>query len=166
MENYIGPRGGIYNIIDGVKRYLKKTTPLNSFGKKQQTLRTNQKLWNSIVAKVKKGGKGGNPGQWSARKAQLAVSIYKKEGGGYKTKKSQSNSLTKWTRQKWQTKSGRNSVVGRKPSGERYLPEKAIKNISDREYKLTTRKKIRDSKKKQHSKQPKKIAKKTAKYRK
>ena len=42
------------------------------------TMRKN--LFNSIKA----GGKGGNPGQWSARKAQLLASKYKAKGGGYK----------------------------------------------------------------------------------
>ena len=36
-----------------------------------------------IVASVKAGSKGGRPGQWSARKAQLVASRYKKAGGGY-----------------------------------------------------------------------------------
>ena len=38
-----------------------------------------------IFEQIKAGGKGGNPGQWSARKAQLLAARYKKEGGGYKT---------------------------------------------------------------------------------
>ena len=38
----------------------------------------------NLVAKVKAGSKGGKPGQWSARKAQLLASEYKKAGGGYK----------------------------------------------------------------------------------
>ncbi len=38
-------------------------------------------LFNSIKA----GGKGGNPGQWSARKAQMLAKQYKANGGGYKT---------------------------------------------------------------------------------
>ena len=38
----------------------------------------------NLVAKVKAGSKGGKPGQWSARKAQLLASQYKKAGGGYK----------------------------------------------------------------------------------
>ena len=37
-----------------------------------------------LFEKIKAGGKGGNPGQWSARKAQLLASEYKKAGGGYK----------------------------------------------------------------------------------
>ena len=77
-------------------------------------------------------------------------------------KKSQ-KSLKKWTEQKWRTKSGKNSSK----TGERYLPEKAIKSLSNKEYAATTRKKREDTKKgKQHSKQPKKIARKTRSYRK
>ena len=37
-----------------------------------------------LFEKIKAGSKGGNPGQWSARKAQLLASEYKKAGGGYK----------------------------------------------------------------------------------
>ena len=67
----------------------------------------NPGLWNRIVASVKAGSKGGNPGQWSARKAQLAVAKYKAQGGGYVGKKSSSYSLAKWTKEKWGTKSGK-----------------------------------------------------------
>ncbi len=77
-------------------------------------------------------------------------------------KKSQ-RSLKKWTSQKWRTKSGKPSAE----TGERYLPEKAIKSMSSAEYAATTRKKRKDTAAgKQHSKQPKKIAKKTRRYRK
>ena len=38
----------------------------------------------NLVAKVKAGSKGGNPGQWSARKAQMVAKQYKAKGGGYK----------------------------------------------------------------------------------
>ena len=77
-------------------------------------------------------------------------------------KKSQ-KSLKKWTEQKWRTKSGKKSSK----TGERYLPEKAIKALSSKEYAATTRKKREDTKKgKQHSKQPKRIARKTRSYRK
>lgn len=80
-------------------------------------------------------------------------------------KKSQ-KSLKKWTKQKWRTKSGKNSTQGSKATGERYLPEKAVKSLSAKEYAATTRKKREDTKKgKQHSKQPKKVAKKTARHR-
>ncbi len=77
-------------------------------------------------------------------------------------KKSQ-RSLKAWTKQKWRTKSGKKSSE----TGERYLPEAAIKSLSPAEYAASTRKKRKDTKKgKQHSKQPKKIARKTRSYRK
>ena len=72
-------------------------------------------------------------------------------------------SLKSWTKQKWRTKSGKPSLK----TGERYLPEKAIKALSSAEYAATTRAKRKATKAgKQVSKQPKRIAKKTAKYRK
>ena len=37
-----------------------------------------------LFQQIKSGGKGGKPGQWSARKAQMLASAYKKAGGGYK----------------------------------------------------------------------------------
>ena len=81
-------------------------------------------------------------------------------------KKSQ-KSLKKWTKEKWGTKSGKPSTQGKKATGERYLPKKAREAVSDKEYAATSKKKREDTKKgKQHSKQPKKIAKKTARHRK
>ena len=38
----------------------------------------------NLFNKIKAGGKGGNPGQWSARKAQMLAKQYKAKGGGYK----------------------------------------------------------------------------------
>ena len=77
-------------------------------------------------------------------------------------KKSQ-KSLKSWTKQKWRTKSGKPSSK----TGERYLPEKAIKSLSSKEYAATTRAKRAGTKAgKQFVKQPKTIAKKTKKYRK
>ena len=77
--------------------------------------------------------------------------------------KESQRSLRSWTKQKWRTKSGKKSA----DTGERYLPEKAIKSLTPQEYAATTKKKREDTKKgKQFSKQPKKIAKKTAGYRK
>ena len=76
-------------------------------------------------------------------------------------------SLKDWGKQKWQTKSGKPSTQGAKATGERYLPKKAIKALSDKEYAATTKAKRTATKKgKQVAKQPKKVAKKTAKYRK
>lgn len=81
-------------------------------------------------------------------------------------KKSQ-RSLKSWTKQKWRTKSGKPSTQGSKATGERYLPEKAIKALTPAEYAATTRAKRKATKRgKQVAKQPKKIAKKTRTYRK
>jgi len=85
----------------------------------------NNALWNRIKARIKAGSKGGRPGQWSARKAQLAVRAYKKAGGGYSGKKSSKNSLKKWTKQKWRTPSGKKS----KDTGEVYAPSKTINKL-------------------------------------
>ena len=75
-------------------------------------------------------------------------------------------SLRAWTKQKWRTKSGKPSTQGSKATGERYLPEKAIKALSSSEYAKTTALKRRAIRKgKQVSKQPKKIASKTRSFR-
>jgi hypothetical protein len=81
-------------------------------------------------------------------------------------KKSQ-RSLVAWTKQKWRTKSGKPSTQGSKATGERYLPEKAIKALSPSEYAASSAAKRKATRKgKQFSKQPKKIARKTRAYRK
>jgi len=80
-------------------------------------------------------------------------------------KKSQ-RSLKNWTKQKWGTKSGKPSTQGPKATGERYLPKAARDSLSPQEYAATTRKKRKDTKAgKQHSAQPRRIAKKTARSR-
>jgi hypothetical protein len=71
-------------------------------------------------------------------------------------------SLKSWGDQDWGTKSGKKSSE----TGERYLPKKAREALSDSEYAATTAAKRKDKAAgKQHSKQPKKIAEKTAKFR-
>jgi hypothetical protein len=45
---------------------------------------TKPELRKSLFKKIKAGSKGGDPGEWSARKAQLLAAEYKKAGGGYK----------------------------------------------------------------------------------
>ena len=129
--------------------------------------RTDEAKWKRVVASVKAGGKGGKPGQWSARKAQLATQRYKKSGGGYTGAKTKAQkSLSKWTKEDWGTKSGKPSTQGKKATGERYLPKKARQALTSKEYAATSRKKRADTKKgKQFSSQPKRIAKKTARHR-
>lgn len=71
-------------------------------------------------------------------------------------------SLVNWTNQDWRTKSGKPSAK----TGERYLPAKAIKSLTSAEYSATTKAKRQGTKAgKQHVAQPKKIAKKTAQFR-
>ena len=123
--------------------------------------KSNPALWNRIVSSVKSSTKGGDAGQWSARKSQLAVLKYKEAGGKYIGKKSKSNDLTKWTDQKWRTKSGKPSSE----TGERYLPEKAIKSLSSSEYAATTRANRQGGGTGSVVKQPKSIANKVKKYR-
>lgn len=125
--------------------------------------RTDPELWSKIVADIKRGDRGGRPGQWSARKAQLAVKEYKDAGGRYVGKKSSELSLAKWTRQDWRTKSGKPSLE----TGERYLPAKAIKALSSAEYAATTREKRKVLRRgQQFSRQPMSIARKVKPFRK
>jgi len=80
--------------------------------------------------------------------------------------KASQKSLANWTKQKWTTKSGKPSTQGSKATGERYLPEKAIKALSSAEYQASSAAKRKANRAgKQISKQPKKIAKKTARFR-
>lgn len=124
-------------------------------------------LRNRIKSEVMAGSKGGKPGQWSARKAQIVAQRYEKAGGGYSGGKTTGQkSLSKWTKEDWGTRSGKPSTQGSKASGERYLPRKAREALSAKEYAATSRKKREDtSKGKQFSRQPKSIAKKTSRYR-
>lgn len=76
--------------------------------------------------------------------------------------KNPQQSLKDWTAQKWRTKSGKPSSK----TGERYLPEAAIKALSPSEYAATTKAKRAGKKAgKQFVAQPKGVAKKTARYR-
>jgi hypothetical protein len=81
-------------------------------------VKTNPKLWQNIKDKLLQSDKGGVPGKWSARKSQLAVKMYKDQGGKYKGSKSRSNSLTKWSNEQWGY------------SGKRYLPKVVREHLS------------------------------------
>jgi len=129
---------------------------------------TKPKMRERLKNKIMAGSKGGKAGQWSARKAQLLAKEYEAAGGGYKKGKTKSQkSLSKWTKEEWGTKSGKPSVQGKEATGERYLPKRTRDKLSAAEYLATSAQKRRDMKAgKQFSKQPKKIAKKTARARK
>ncbi|TCP32685.1 hypothetical protein [Sphingomonas sp. BK235] len=124
--------------------------------------KTDPDLWETVKDEITAGAKGGRKGQWSARKAQMAVAEYKKRGGGYKGGKDADNSLHQWSEEDWGTKSGATS----EESGERYLPKKAREALSDKEYARTSAKKRADTRKgKQFSAQPADVAEKTRPYR-
>lgn len=123
--------------------------------------KTKPALWSGIVSRVKSGSKGGDAGEWSARKAQLAVGLYKKAGGGYRGAKSSGNALSRWSKQKWTTSSGKPSEGKR-----RYLPEAAWKALSPSQRASTNKAKAEgNSKGKQFVKQPKSVASIAKKYR-
>ncbi|MBK1659094.1 DUF5872 domain-containing protein [Paracraurococcus ruber] len=124
--------------------------------------RSDPALWDRVKRAVTAGDKGGEPGQWSARKAQIAVQDYKRQGGGYEGRKRADNSLQHWTKEEWGTGSGRRS----RDSGERYLPKEAREHLSPAEYRRTSAKKRRDMQAgRQFSDQPKDVARKTARHR-
>lgn len=116
--------------------------------------RSNPKLWEKAKARAK----ARMGGKHSARAMQLAANIYRDLGGKYTGSKTKAQkSMTKWTKQKWRTKSGKNSVLGKDATGERYLPTKAINRMSKNRYAASTAKKRKDTKAgKQYSSQPKK----------
>ncbi len=128
---------------------------------------TNPAMRERIKNRIMAGSKGGKPGQWSARKAQLLAQAYEKAGGGYSGEKTaKQKSLSKWTKEEWGTKSGKPSTQGSKATGERYLPKKARQSLTSAEYAATSKAKREGTKSgKQFVAQPKKIAKKTARYR-
>ena len=123
----------------------------------------NPELWEDVKNSVmRKEVAGTKANEWSARKAQLAVRLYKQRGGGYIGAKKSDNALVKWTKQDWRTKSGKPSSE----TGERYLPAQAIKALSPQEYSATTRAKREGTKKgEQFVPQPEKISVKVRKYR-
>jgi len=105
---------------------------------------TKPELRERIKNRIMAGSKGGNPGQWSARKAQLLALEYRKAGGGYtgKPRKTQ-RSLKKWTREKWTTSDGKPAI--RKGGTRRYLPASAWSRLTPAQRTATNRKKIQGS---------------------
>lgn len=130
---------------------------------------TKPELREKIKSRILASSKGGNPGQWSARKAQLVANEYKKAGGGYKDKASKKQkSLKKWTKQEWTTSDGKPSRRLTKSGKEvvkKYLPKKAWDNLDKEEVKKLDRSKRKAEKKgEQFSSSPKKLRSKISKY--
>ena len=101
-----------------------------------------ERLKNDIMA----GDKGGKPGQWSARKAQLLTHEYEKAGGTYKHEErtEAQEHLEKWTDQDWRTADGKPADKGDETA--RYLPADAWEKLTPAERKATNAKKLKESK--------------------
>lgn len=101
--------------------------------------KTDPDLWDRVKDEITRSDKGGEPGQWSARKAQMAVQEYKKRGGGYADDGPDQDDthLHQWTEEEWGTKSGAASG----DSGERYLPREVRMLLTEEEYDRSTRRK-------------------------
>ena len=92
---------------------------------------TKPDLRRELKEEIKRSDKGGKPGQWSARKSQLLVQEYEKQGGGYKGEKNDAaESLEEWTNQDWQTKEG-DADAQQGDTMKRYLPKKAWAMLTD-----------------------------------
>ncbi len=107
---------------------------------------TDPELRERLKEEIKAAGKGGRPGQWSARKSQLLVRAYEQAGGGYRHDGARTESqrhLHEWTEQDWHTKDG--DGVARSAGGTaRYLPDAAWKLLSEAEREATDRRKRDD----------------------
>jgi hypothetical protein len=105
------------------------------------------RLKDEVVA----GDKGGKPGQWSARKAQLLKADYEKAGGGYLGPKDASQQhLSQWSEEDWQTSDGSarartDSEEERGGASKRYLPKEAWEHLSEEEKRATDAKKAEGS---------------------
>jgi hypothetical protein len=100
-----------------------------------------ERLKNTIM----NGSKGGKPGQWSARKAQLLAAEYKKAGGKYiQPKRTEPQKhLQEWTREEWTTSDQKRAI---RPGGtRRYLPKEAWSKLGAGQKKATNRKKVQGS---------------------
>ena len=117
--------------------------PARSGGK--EAAYTKPELREKLKDQIKAGDKGGKPGQWSARKAQLLAAEYKKEGGDYKEggPTEGQKHLQEWTEEKWKTADGKPAARGKTTA--RYLPEKAWDQLSPAEKKATDEKKKQGS---------------------
>ena len=122
---------------------------LSAFMKKSNY--TDPELRERLKNKILNSEKGGNSGEWSARKAQLLANAYKKSGGGYKQglSKKQQN-LKKWAKEEWMTRSqyetGSPDKAITENTTKRYLPKKAWGNLNPNERASTDLKKRTKSK--------------------
>ncbi|MER7166071.1 hypothetical protein ABT336_08355 [Micromonospora sp. NPDC000207] len=106
---------------------------------------TKPELREQLKDEIRAGDRGGKPGQWSARKSQLLTREYEKRGGGFEGPKDErQKSLQRWGDQKWRTRQG---TTRARHDGEtdRYLPDKAWKQLSPEQQRATDARKRRAS---------------------
>ena len=127
------------------KSAAKKTTVKKSAAKKSAKGNYSKpELRERIKDEVMAGDKGGRPGQWSARKAQMVAHEYEAEGGGYTGARSEKQEhLKEWGEEKWHTASGEKAIQGE--TTHRYLPDEAWKELTPEQKKATEAKKVRGS---------------------
>lgn len=94
---------------------------------------TKPNLRRQLKDEIMQSDKGGKPGQWSARKSQLLVQEYEKQGGGYQNnnKDEAAKSLEEWGEQDWQTQDGKTARQDGKTK--RYLPKEVWQKLSKAE---------------------------------
>ena len=94
---------------------------------------TKPDLRRRLKDEIRQSEKGGRSSQWSARKSQLLVQEYEKQGGGYKQndKDKAAKSLEEWGEQDWQTQDGKKARQDGKTK--RYLPKAVWSQLSDKE---------------------------------
>ncbi len=104
---------------------------------------TKPALRKELKERIQAGDKGGKPGQWSARKAQLLVQQYEKQGGGYVDdgrRTAAQKHLQQWGEQDWHAAQG--DAAGRGQDGTaRYLPDVAWKLLTKTEREATNSRK-------------------------
>ena len=105
---------------------------------------TKPELRDQIKAEVMAGDKGGKPGQWSARKAQMVAHEYEARGGGYKHERTEAQEhLHEWTAEHWETSDGK--PAERDGGTTRYLPAEAWDKLTPAQKKATNVKKVEGS---------------------
>ena len=109
---------------------------------------TDPDLRDRLKDEITAGDKGGKPGQWSARKAQLLAHEYEKAGGDYKNGEKQKTEaqehLDSWTDEDWRTADGKDA--DREGGMTRYLPAEAWDKLTPAQQKATNAKKREGSK--------------------
>ena len=107
------------------------------FKQRNIAVKSDSKLWNRSVSEACSEAR---LCKHSARKMQWATRRYKSLGGAYKGKRSRRNSMTKWTREKWDYVDKRDKNKPFKSRG-RYLPKSVRRKLSTSEKKKTNRRK-------------------------